>query len=214
MTSRSADHGGEPDDDGAEIGLNGGVQVDGMGPPGWGHPILAGGASPASPPGGRGRDGVLSSAAGGPVDRSVTDPIRSPGGTSNRWPSVHAAPPDRASAPRSSVRARPPARRSPSRRSRAPSTAPRPATLTAEEEARAAEIEARLVAAERSAEEAARPPDPRPPPVVARGARRAPARSPSAPREEYAYVARDVRRIALIGGLDDRAADRDLDRDA
>ena len=27
-------HGSEPDDDGTEIGLNGGVQVDGMGPPG------------------------------------------------------------------------------------------------------------------------------------------------------------------------------------
>jgi hypothetical protein len=81
-----------------------------------------------------------------------------------------------------------------------PSATPRPATLTDEEEARAAEIEARLVAAERSAEEAAR--------RQVRGNRRpaereAPVRAGSIAMrasEEYAYVARDVRRIALIGG--------------
>jgi hypothetical protein len=80
-----------------------------------------------------------------------------------------------------------------------PIAAPRPATLTPEEEARAAEIEARLVAAERSAEEAAR--------RQVRGRRPAepelPARTGSIAvraAEEYAYVGRDVRRIALIGG--------------
>jgi hypothetical protein len=74
-----------------------------------------------------------------------------------------------------------------------------PANLTDEEEARAAEIEARLVAAERSAEEAAR--------RQTRGRRpvepQAPARTGSIAMrasQEYAYVARDVRRIALIGG--------------
>jgi hypothetical protein len=80
-----------------------------------------------------------------------------------------------------------------------PVATPRPATLTPEEEARAAEIEARLVAAERSAEEAAlrqtrgrRPAE-----------REAPARTGTIAMrasQEYAYVARDVRRIALIGG--------------
>jgi hypothetical protein len=82
-----------------------------------------------------------------------------------------------------------------------PVTPPRPATLTPEEEARAAEIEARLVAAERSAEEAAR---------RQVGSRRPVERAPETPgrtgsiairaQQEYAYVARDVRRIALIGG--------------
>ena len=80
-----------------------------------------------------------------------------------------------------------------------PTATPRPPTLTKEEEARAAEIEARLVAAERSAEEAAR--------RQTRGRRaterEAPVRSGSIAvraSEEYAYVIRDIRRIALIGG--------------
>lgn len=80
-----------------------------------------------------------------------------------------------------------------------PTATPRPPTLTPEEEARAAEIEARLVAAERSAEEAAR--------RQTRGRRdaerEAPVRSGSIgvrASEEYAYVIRDIRRIALIGG--------------
>ena len=81
-----------------------------------------------------------------------------------------------------------------------PVAPPRPATLTPEEEARAAEIEARLVAAERSAEEAAK--------RQVRG-RRPAEREHSAPAgtgtlavrasQEYAYVARDIRRITLIG---------------
>jgi len=80
-----------------------------------------------------------------------------------------------------------------------PIPTPRPVTLTKEEEARAAEIEARLVAAERSAEQAAqrqvrgRRPEERETPVRTGSiAHRA--------SEEYAYVLRDVRRIALIGG--------------
>jgi hypothetical protein len=82
-----------------------------------------------------------------------------------------------------------------------PVTTSRPATLTPEEEARAAEIEARLVAAERSAEEAARrqvrgrrPAEPEREPAVRTGSIAVRA------TQEYAYVARDVRRIALIGG--------------
>ena len=80
-----------------------------------------------------------------------------------------------------------------------PIATPRPPTLTPEEEARAAEIEARLVAAERSAEEAAR----RQTRVRRATEREAPVRSGSIAvraAEEYAYVIRDVRRIALIGG--------------
>jgi hypothetical protein len=82
-----------------------------------------------------------------------------------------------------------------------PVTPSRPSPLTPEEEARAAEIEARLVAAERSAEEAAR--------RQVRGRRpteraiEAPVRTGSIAvraQQEYAYVARDVRRIAIIGG--------------
>ena len=87
----------------------------------------------------------------------------------------------------------------PARPAAAIDRAPRPATLTPEEEARAAEIEARLVAAERSAEEAAR--------RQVRGRRPAEREAPVRPgsiavraSEEYAYVARDVKRIALIGG--------------
>lgn len=73
----------------------------------------------------------------------------------------------------------------------------RPSTLTADEEARAAALEAEIVAQEKAAEAAAR---------KAREARRAGAepvvRGSIAVQaaEEYAYVARDVRRIAIIGG--------------
>ena len=81
-------------------------------------------------------------------------------------------------------------------------TTPRPTGLTPEEEARAAELEARIVAEERSAEEAQR---------RTRDRRRestsdaAPIRAGSSSlavqaAEEYAYVARDVRRIVIVGG--------------
>jgi hypothetical protein len=86
---------------------------------------------------------------------------------------------------------RPPARPS----SAAPRIVPRPATLTDEEEARAVELEAAIVAQEQGVE-------------TSRHER--PQRSVSeAPRvsslavaasNEYAYVARDVRRIATVGG--------------
>ena len=74
----------------------------------------------------------------------------------------------------------------------------RPATLTPDEEARAAALEAQIVAEEKVAETAAR---------RAREARRAgPAETVGRgslavqAAEEYAYVARDLRRIAVIGG--------------
>ena len=76
-----------------------------------------------------------------------------------------------------------------------------PDSLTAAEEARAAELEAAIVAEERAAEaETSR--------RRARSAREAdPVATPRAgsslaasAAEEYAYVARDVRRIAIVGG--------------
>jgi hypothetical protein len=76
--------------------------------------------------------------------------------------------------------------------------APRPATLTDEEEARAAQLEAAIVAQEQAAAETARRARP------SRLSADAPTRSVSslavAAGNEYAYVARDVRRIALVGG--------------
>jgi len=73
----------------------------------------------------------------------------------------------------------------------------RPASLTPEEEARAAQLEAAIVAQERQAEEGRR----------SRAQRAAPepiARSNSplavAAANEYAYVARDVRKVAVVGG--------------
>jgi hypothetical protein len=79
---------------------------------------------------------------------------------------------------------------------------PPPAALTADEEARAAALEAQIVAEEKAAEELAQK-------GRARGRREAGAAAEPAVRvssiasratEEYGYVARDVRRIAVIGG--------------
>ncbi len=78
----------------------------------------------------------------------------------------------------------------------APPPEPRPDDLTAEEEARAAALEAAIVAEERQAEatkERARATRP------AEMARPVSNLSISA-AEEYAYVARDVRRIVIVGG--------------
>jgi hypothetical protein len=76
--------------------------------------------------------------------------------------------------------------------------APRPTSLTAEEEARAAELEAQIVAEERQAEQAQKRTRDR-----QRGGEREAAVRSSVPlsvreAEEYAYVARDVRRITTI----------------
>ncbi|HEY4634910.1 MAG TPA: hypothetical protein VIH00_13420 [Candidatus Limnocylindrales bacterium] len=82
----------------------------------------------------------------------------------------------------------------------APTVVSRPTTLTPEEEARAAELEAQIMAEERAAEEALRR-------SRERGRRSADvevaARSGSLAvraSAEYGYVVRDVRRVALIGG--------------
>jgi hypothetical protein len=80
----------------------------------------------------------------------------------------------------------------------APVTAPRPATLTDAEEARAAELEAAIVAEEKAAEAT------RKRSTTSRSVDAAPVRGGSSiaisAAEEYAYVARDVRRIAIVGG--------------
>jgi hypothetical protein len=76
--------------------------------------------------------------------------------------------------------------------------APQPATLTDAEEARAAELEAAIVAEERRAEDMKRRSRTRTTDEAV------PARPSSslavAAANEYAYVARDVRRIVLVGG--------------
>lgn len=80
--------------------------------------------------------------------------------------------------------------------------APRPATLTPEEEARAATLEAAIVAEERQAEERQAEEGRR-----SRAQRSAPvatvrASTPlaTAAANEYGYVARDVRKVAIVGG--------------
>jgi hypothetical protein len=77
--------------------------------------------------------------------------------------------------------------------------APPPDSLTADEEARAAELEAAIVAEERQAEDSRRRFR------TSRSSEAAAAPRPAssldmAAAEEYGYVARDVRRIAIVGG--------------
>lgn len=72
-------------------------------------------------------------------------------------------------------------------------------SITPEEEARAAELEAEIVAAERQAERTARPSRDRIAPVAS-GPRVRPGTIAVRAAEEYGYVSRDVRRIAAIGG--------------
>lgn len=74
---------------------------------------------------------------------------------------------------------------------------PRSASLTPEEEARAAKLEAAIVAEERQAEVNRRGRTQRaaPEPVV-----RSSSPLAVAAANEYAYVARDVRRVAAVGG--------------
>lgn len=82
------------------------------------------------------------------------------------------------------------------------SATPRPASLTPEEEARAAQLEAAIVAEERAAEDNRRRTTERrrgPAVEVGTGTRSTSGLAVRA-AEEYAYVGRDVRRITLIGG--------------
>lgn len=97
---------------------------------------------------------------------------------------------------------RPPLQRQATRPATRPAAAvapaPRPDDLTDAEEARAAELEAAILAEERQAEAA------RKRTRAARPADVAPVRVGSSlavtAAEEYAYVARDVRRVAIVGG--------------
>jgi hypothetical protein len=72
-------------------------------------------------------------------------------------------------------------------------------SLTPQEEARAAELEAEIVATERQAEQSAQVSRRRTATTVAEPRVRAGSIAVRA-SEEYGYVSRDVRRIALIGG--------------
>ena len=89
-----------------------------MGPPGR-SPDTSRGRSSATHPAAADGTECYPLPLADPTGRSVTDPI-APGGPSNPWPSVPAAPPDPASAPRSNARARRPASPSPFRRSASP----------------------------------------------------------------------------------------------
>jgi hypothetical protein len=97
---------------------------------------------------------------------------------------------------------RPPLQRQPTRPATRPvgATAPiaRADTLTDAEEARAAQLEAAIVAEERDAEAAKR--RTRAARTVEPAAVRSASSLPVAASDEYAYVARDVRRIAIVGG--------------
>jgi hypothetical protein len=91
-----------------------------------------------------------------------------------------------------------PMQRTPARPSAVlPAVAPRPATLTAEEEARAAELEAAIVAEEQAAQTARRV---RPQRAAGDVTPRPVSSLAVAASNEYAYVARDVRRIVTVGG--------------
>jgi hypothetical protein len=80
----------------------------------------------------------------------------------------------------------------------APTPSRRPGGVTPEEEARAAELEAAIIAEEKAAEVARRGPDRRGrPPAEAIYSSSSLATRAS---EEYAYVRRDVRRIVIVGG--------------
>ena len=103
-------------------------------------------------------------------------------------------------AKRSRVAGRPGQRRPLQRTGSRPTSAPaRPAgSVTPEEEARAAELEAQILAEEKAAEEARR--------TATRGRQAEGALYSSLPlatraAEEYGYVRRDVRRIVTVGGL-------------
>jgi len=95
-----------------------------------------------------------------------------------------------------------PGQRRPMQRTGARPTGTRPArpegSVTLEEEARAAELEAAILAEERAAEQSRRGRDRERRPVEGAIYSSAPLAIRAA--EEYAYVQRDVRRIVVVGG--------------
>lgn len=82
-------------------------------------------------------------------------------------------------------------------------TTPTPpsSALTEAEEARAAELEAQILAAERALEPATSRTRPRQSPPPATESRVRPGSIGIRAAEEYAYVSRDVRKIVVIGGF-------------
>ena len=154
----------------------------------WGGPSLAGGPVAIE------TNGMLSSAVGSPDHRAPIDPPLE---------ARHQIMAKRSRGSTSRPGQRPPLQRQAARpaaaaAAAAPVVAPRPDTLTDAEEARAAELEASIVAEEKAAETA------RKRSTTSRSADDAPVRSTSsieiAAAQEYAYVARDVKRIAIVGG--------------
>ena len=150
----------------------------------WGGPSLAGGPVAIA------TNGMLSSAVGSPDHRAPIDPPLE---------ARHQIMAKRSRGSTSRPGQRPPLQRQAARpaAAAAPVVAPRPDTLTDAEEARAAELEASILAEEKAAEAARK--------------RSTPSRSVDAPvrstssieiaaAQEYAYVARDVKRIAIVGG--------------
>jgi hypothetical protein len=171
----------ERDDDPAEIRRDGCVEIDRTGPPTGetrrrdGASILADGPARAIT---RGRLGAILPA----------------------FPTDHQRRRHELMAKRSRIAGRPGQRR-PLQRSATRPAAPGgrpPGSVTPEEEARAAELEAAILAEERAAEQSRRGPDRKGRPTEGTIYSSVPLATRAA--EEYGYVRRDVRRIALVGG--------------
>jgi len=183
------------DDDGREVRADGGVEVDvvvlllvaanasrGRSPADHRGPITAG----------RAGSGCYPPADPDPWVREL-DSEASPSPMAKRARGSSTRPGQRAPLQRSGPRPSAPAPTTPE------AAAPRPANLTVEEEARAAELEAQILADEQAAAEAASA-------RTRERSRRASGEPQSragslaiSASEEYGYVVRDVRRIAIIG---------------
>ena len=106
-------------------------------------------------------------------------------------------------AKRSRIGGRPGQRRPIQRPTNRPATAAptrRPVGVTPEEEARAAELEAAIVAEEKAAEDARRGRADRRGRAAVEGTIYSSTSLATRAAEEYGYVRRDVRRIAIVGG--------------
>jgi hypothetical protein len=188
------DEDAEHDDEGVERGLRERVDVD----PRvllWGRPSLAGASD-------RDRTG-----GGAILCRRQPEPPQH-GGVARMPTAIHPMEAfqetmaKRARGTTSRPGQRPPLQRQAARPATRPLTTsapiPRPETLTDAEEARAAQLEAAIVAEERQAEAAKNRSR------AARTVDAAPVRATSSlsvsTAEEYAYVARDVKRVAIVGG--------------
>ena len=106
-------------------------------------------------------------------------------------------------AKRSRIGGRPGQRRPiqrPANRPAAATPTRRPGSVTPEEEARAAELEAAILAEEKAADEARRRSSDRRGRAPIEGTIYSSTSLATRAAEEYAYVRRDVRRIAIVGG--------------